>query len=145
VGCSTDKRTLSLILSVHGLWAYVDFFCCFDLCFISLFLGSPARNREFDLMILMGPFQLEILYDTNGFSFWRQTKWSETDFAFFLSKNILKDTNPDQLTCGNAKRSWNSYAETFLKDYFSCLVSREWRCIREHIFPFYSRWSHVFF
>ncbi|NXG88177.1 HLTF factor, partial [Stercorarius parasiticus] len=27
-----------------------------------LFLGSPARSRGLDLMILMGPFQLEILY-----------------------------------------------------------------------------------
>ena len=27
-----------------------------------LVLGSPARSRELDLMVLMGPFQLEICY-----------------------------------------------------------------------------------
>jgi len=30
---------------------------------IGLLLGSPTRSRDLDLMILMGPFQLEIFYD----------------------------------------------------------------------------------
>ena len=29
-----------------------------------LVLGSPARSRELDSMILMGPLQLKILYDS---------------------------------------------------------------------------------
>lgn len=29
---------------------------------ILLFLGSPGRNREFDLIIHMGSFQLQIFY-----------------------------------------------------------------------------------
>jgi len=31
-----------------------------------LVLGSPARSRELDSMILMGPFQLEIFYDSKS-------------------------------------------------------------------------------
>ena len=32
---------------------------------LDVVLGSAAKSRELDSMILMDPFQLEILYDSN--------------------------------------------------------------------------------
>ena len=37
---------------------------CLDNVSYGLVLESPVRSRELDSMILMGPFQLEIFYDS---------------------------------------------------------------------------------
>lgn len=56
-----------------------------------LLLGSPARNRELDSLILMGLFQHEIFYDSRHVS------------KKFLCSIFISDSNTDMLeTQGNS-------------------------------------------
>jgi len=48
-----------------------------------LVLGSPARNRELDSMILLGPFQLEIFCDSMINPFCNMTK-TEVQNAYLV-------------------------------------------------------------
>ncbi|KAK4831714.1 hypothetical protein QYF61_018766 [Mycteria americana] len=56
--------------------------------------GSPVKSRELDSIILMGPFQLEIFYDSRGVSDWTLGSisllrgWSNTGIGFLERQSM---------------------------------------------------------
>ena len=77
VQCHWDVlRTLTsfhLISSTHLVWCLV------------WFLGGPVWNQELDMVILMGPFQLGIFYDSMILGYENFLSWAGGSYSFPLS------------------------------------------------------------